>query len=168
MKIVPNDLLKPTEKCIKVWNCSFIATEGPNIVGKMSLDDLEIPFTSTYRAKVSIPGGTENTLLNYGNIGDKLTYLMIKVNYDSENDPYYIYQKENYNITYWLSGTTTGVTYPIAEQVHPIGRLMVLSGSDTNKIPRIYISNPNSYAVTLDIIMADYVSPTISVTGSTS
>jgi len=168
MKIVPNDLLKPTEKCIKVWNCSFIATEGPNILGKISLDDLEIPFTSTYRAKVTLAGGAENTLLSYGNIGEKLTYLMIKVTYDSENDPYYIYQKENYNITYWLSGSTTGVTYPIAENVYPIGRLMVLSGSDTNKVPRIFVSNPNQYPVTLDMIMANYVSETISVSGTTS
>ncbi len=26
-KIVPNDLLNPTEKTIKNWNCSFIAAE---------------------------------------------------------------------------------------------------------------------------------------------
>ena len=161
MKVVPNDLLKPTEKCIKVWSCSFIATEGPNILGKISLDDLEIPFTSTYRARVSLPGKTSNTLLSYGNLGDELTYLMIKVTYDSENDPYYIYQKENYNITYWLSGSTSGTTYPI-------GRLMVLSGSETNKIPRIFVSNPSEYEVTLDMIMANYISTTPPLSGTTS
>ena len=167
MKIVPNDLLKPTEKCIKVWNCSFIATEGPNILGKISLDDLEIPFTSTYRARVSVAGGETDTLLSYGNLGEELSYLMIKVTYDSENDPYYIYQKENYNITYYLSGSTTGVTYPINDVRHPIGRLMVLSGSDTNKVPRIFVTNPNEYAVTLDMIMANYVSETVTISGVT-
>lgn len=158
MKIVPNDLLKPTEKCIKVWNCSFIATEGPNILGKISLDDLEIPYTSTYRARIIMNGGESDTLLSYGNLGEKLTYLMIKVTY-SEDDPYYVYRKENYNITYYLSGST--------DEVMPIGRLMVMSGSDTSKIPKIFVSNPNTYSVKLDMIMANYVS-TSTVSGTTS
>lgn len=158
MKIVPNDLLNPTEKCIKVWNCSFIATEGPNITGKISLDDLEIPYTQIYRSRITLGAGETDTLLNYGNLGEEITYLMIKVNYDSENDPYYIYTKENYYLTYSLSGST--------DESRPIGRLMVLSGSDTLKIPRIYITNPNTtYGVTLDVIMANHT-PT-SITGIT-
>jgi hypothetical protein len=43
-KIVPNDLLNPTEKTIKNWNCNFIAVEGPNILDKLSLEDLAIPY----------------------------------------------------------------------------------------------------------------------------
>lgn len=151
MKITPNDLLKPTEKCIKMWNCSFIATEGPNITGKISLDDLEIPYTSIYRSRITLGAGETGTLLNYGNLGDEITYLMIKVTYDSVNNPWYIYQKENYNITYTLSGST--------DEARPIGRLMVLSGSDTLKIPRIYLTNPDTtYGVTIDAIMANHIS----------
>lgn len=97
-KIVPNDLLNPTEKTIKNWNCSFIAVEGPNILDKVSLEDLEIPYESQYRSRIILKANESNQPLIYGFIGKAVTFLMVKVTYDSENDPYYQYEQEKYNI----------------------------------------------------------------------
>src|SRR3989304_2981423 len=97
-KIVPNDLLNPTEKTIKNWNCSFIATEGPNILDKLNLEDLAIPYESQYRSRIILKAGETDQPLIYGFIGKAVTFLMIKVTYDSENDPYYQYEQEKYNI----------------------------------------------------------------------
>jgi hypothetical protein len=144
-KIVPNDLLNPTEKTIKNWNCSFIAVEGPNIADKLSLEDLEIPYESQYRARIVLKAGETDQPLIYGFIGKAVTFLMIKVTYDSVNDPYYRYEQEKYNITYYFEGD------PV---LRPLNRLMIMTGSADEKIPQIYLNNPLDYDVVLDVLHA--------------
>jgi len=143
-KIVPNDLLNPTEKTIKNWNCSFIAVEGPNILDKLSLEDLAIPYESQYRSRIILKAGETDQPLIYGFIGKAVTFLMIKVTYDSA-DPYYQYEQEKYNITYYFEND------PI---LRPLNRLMVMTGSADEKIPQIYLNNPLDYDVVLDVMHA--------------
>lgn len=143
--ITPNDLLNPTEKTIKNWNCAFIAVEGPKIIDKLSLEDLAIPYESQYRSRVVLHAGETDQPLIYGFIGKAVTFLMIKVTYDSTNDPYYQYEQEKYNITYYFEDD------PISR---PLNRLMILTGSADEKIPQIYLNNPLGYDVTLDILHA--------------
>lgn len=144
-KIVPNDLLNPTEKTIKNWNCSFIAVEGPNVLDKLSLEDLEIPYESQYRSRIVLKAGETNQPLIYGAIGKAVTFLMVKVTYDTENDPYYKYSQEEYNITYHFENDPT---------LRPLGRLMILTGSVDDKIPQIYLNNDIDYDVVIDILHA--------------
>jgi hypothetical protein len=144
-KIVPNDLLKPTEKTIKNWNCSFIAVEGPNIADKLSLEDLEIPYESQYRSRIVLKAGDTDQPLIYGFIGKAVTFLMIKVTYDSVNDPYYQYEQQNYNINYYFENDHT---------LRPLNRLMILTGSIDDRIPQIYLNNPLDYDVVLDVLHA--------------
>jgi hypothetical protein len=144
-KIIPNDLLNPTEKTIKNWNCSFIAVEGPNILDKLNLEDLAIPYESQYRSRIILKAGETDQPLIYGFIGKAVTFLMIKVTYDSENDPYYQYEQEKYNITYYFEND------PI---LRPLNRLMAMTGSVDNKIPQIYLNNPLDYDVVLDVMHA--------------
>ncbi len=144
-KIVPSDLINPTLKTIKNWNCSFIATEGPNILDKLSLEDLAIPYESQYRSRVILEAGVTDKPLIYGFIGASATFLMIKVTYDSENDPYYQYEEENYNITYYFEND------PIEK---PLGRILVMTGSVEERIPQIYLNNNLGYDVTLDVLHA--------------
>jgi hypothetical protein len=144
-KIVPNDLLKATEKTIKNWNCAFIAVEGPNILDKLSLEDLAIPYESQYRSRIVLKAGEVDQPLIYGFIGKAVTFLMIKVTYDGVNDPYYQYEQENYNITYYFENDPT---------LRPIGRLMIQTGSADDTIPQIYLNNPLGYDVVLDVLHA--------------
>lgn len=143
--IKSSDLLQPTEKTIKNWNCSFIAVEGANVLDKLSLEDLAIPYESQYRSRVILNANTSDVPLIYGFIGKSVTFLMIKVTYDSTNDPYYQYEQEKYNITYYFEDD------PIER---PLNRLMILTGSADEKIPQIYLNNPLGYDVTLDILQA--------------
>jgi len=154
MKIVPNNLLKPTEKCIKVWNCSYIAVEGPNITGQISLEDIAIPYTSQYRSRLVLNANSTDQPLLYGFLGQEVTFLMIKVTYNQELDPYYRYEKEKYNITYYYENEDT---------LRPIGRLLILTGSDTKKIPQIFLNNPYENEVVLDILMATLEQSDISI-----
>ena len=144
-KIVPNDLINPTEKTIKNWNCSFIAVEGPNILDKLSLEDLAIPYESQYRSRIVLKAGDTDQPLIYGFLGKSTTFLMVKVTYDSTNDPYYQYEQEKYNITYYFENDLI---------LRPLNRLMIMTGSADNKIPQIYLNNPLDYDVVLDVIHA--------------
>lgn len=143
--IYPNDLLNPTEKTIKNWNCSFIAVEGPLVIDKLSLEDIAIPYESQYRSRTILKSGETNVPLIYGFIGKAVTFLMIKVTYDNLNDPYYNYEQEKYNITYYFENDHI---------LKPLNRLMILTGSADNKIPQIYLNNTLNYDVTLDILHA--------------
>jgi hypothetical protein len=144
-KITPNDLINPTEKIIKNHNCSFIAVEGPNILDKLSLEDLTIPYESQYRSRIVLKAGDTNQPLIYGLLGKATTFLMIKATYDSVNDPYYQYEQEKYNITYYFEND------PV---IRPLNRLMIMTGSVDSKIPQIYLNNPLDYDVVLDILHA--------------
>lgn len=142
--ITPNSLIQATEKTIKNWNCSFIAVEGPNIIDKLSLEDLAIPYESQYRSRIVLKAGESNKLL-YGFVGKAVTFLMIKVTYDSLADPYYLYEQVKYNINYYFEND------PVLK---PLNRLLIMTGSSEEKIPQIYVTNPLDYDVVLDILHA--------------
>lgn len=143
--VTSSDILQPTEKTIKNWNCAFIAVEGGNVLDKLTLEDLAIPYESQYRSRIILKANEVNHPLIYGFIGKTSTFLMIKVTYDSINDPYYKYEQEKYNITYHFEDDLTE---------RPLNRLMVLTGSNEHKLNQIYLSNPLDYNVTLDILHA--------------
>ena len=102
--------------------------------------------------------GEENQPLIYGFIGKSTTFLMVKVTYDSTNDPYYQYEQEKYNITYYFEDDPT---------LRPLNRLMIMTGSADDKIPQIYLNNPLDYDVVLDVLHAT-VDSEFDLSGSTS
>lgn len=137
--ILPSDLLDPTEKKIKNWNCSFIAVDGPIILDKISLEDLEIPYESQYRSRIVLKAGELEKPLIYGFIGKAVTFLMIKATYP------FIEYEENFNISYHFEND------PI---LRPLNKLMILTGSIDERIPQIYLSNYLDYDVILDVMHA--------------
>jgi hypothetical protein len=158
-RIVTNKLLNPTKRYISNRKNTFITSDGPNDTGmKIGLDDFGIPYDSHYRSRIVLPAGTTDYFLNYGTL-ENVTFLLIKVtyngNYDYANednyDPYYYYEPNTYNINYYYEGNS-GVTYPI-------GRLLLLNGSFTNKLTRIYLNNPLDYDVVLDVLHANIADP---------
>ena len=154
MRIVTNTLLNPTQRTIKNWNSDFITSDGPNTSSYLSLGDLAIPYDSQYVSRIVLPADSKDVLLNYELVGIS-TFLLIKVTYNGDYDypqqddydPLYSQEPNNYNIEYYFEGSS-GITYPI-------GRLLILNGSFTNKIPKIYLNNPLGYNVVLDVLQAN-------------
>lgn len=157
-RIVTNNLLHPTRRVITNWNSDFITSDGPNLSAKISLIDLGIPYDSHYRSRIVLPAGSTDFLLNYG-LFDYATFLLVKVTYngnydypmEDNYDPFYYYTPNDYNIEYYYEGDS-GKTFPI-------GRLLVLTGSRLNKIPRICFNNPLGYDVVLDVLHANIAEP---------
>lgn len=152
MKIKPNELLRPTEKSIKPWERQFIGVEGPNITELLNLDDLMIPYSDYYISRMTLSSNASNIPLYFEGIEQGLVFLMIRVRKDSEHNPQFPYDRlyNSYDtlkhITYYFSGFT-GNTQAISE-------FFIQTGSYANTIPTIYLNNPNSFEVVLDVFGA--------------
>lgn len=143
----PNRLLTPTSRIIKPYNCCFIATEGPNIIGKLDLSGLEIQYESEYNSRVILEPNSKNVPLRFGYLGDEITFLMLKITYD-ETNPYCMVEEDKY-IEYYYSTDTNNIMYA--------GKFIVLTGNSTHKIPQIYLNNPSeTMSVVIDILAGNY------------
>lgn len=160
-RITTNNYLNPTKREIKNWNSDFRTSDGPNTSAFISLSDLAIPYDSFYTSRIVLPADTTDYCLNYGLL-DETTFLLVKVtyngNYDNDInlgcdsfDPLYYYEPKTYNINYYFDGNS-GTTYPI-------NRLMILNGSFTHKLEKIYFNNPLGYDVVLDVFHANILAP---------
>ena len=164
MYVQPSKMLPPTSRVIKPYMCSMIAVEGPNIIGKLNLSGVEIPYESQYTTKISLNPGAVNQPLLYGFLGQSVTYLLLMVTYD-ETDPRCLIEEEQY-IEYYLEDNPSTVRY--------INKLLLLTGNSQKRIPQIFLNNPSQLRVDIhalvanlgqaDISLEDITDDTISIT----
>lgn len=145
MQIRPNHFLKPTEKNIKPWERDFISVNGPNIIDFLSLNDIAIAYSDFYISRQVLASSKKDIPLYFDGVEGKLSFLLVRVRKDTEDNPYYSYDITK-NITYYFSGAT--------DDVQPINSFFIQSGSYGNKIPQIYFNNPNNFDVVLDVFGA--------------
>jgi hypothetical protein len=126
---------------IKVGNGEFVAVENVNLIERQRVSDLRMPYKQLLRGRVILKAGQANYLLNHLGLGDNATYLSIKATYDPKS----VIELDNYiNYSYY--------NYPV--QNFSFAQLLVLTGNSTNRIPQIYLTNPNSkYPVFLDVLV---------------
>lgn len=126
---------------IKVNGGDFVAIDGANIVDRLTVSDLRMPYKQLLKSRILLKAGQTNYLLNHLGLGDNATFLAIKVLYNSAS----VIEEDNY-IT-WSFYDDLTKTYPIAQ-------MMCLTGNSTNRIKQIYLTNPNTkYAVTLEVMV---------------
>jgi len=144
--IIPNNLLKPTEKVIKPYNCSMIAVDGPTIKGKLNMEGIEIPYESQYTSQLILNENSKNQPILYGFLGKSVTFLMIKAIYEPQ-DPNWEIEEDHYIEYYFEDDPNT---------IRTMGKLLLLTGNSLKRIPQIYLNNPNSkQKVYLEVFMAN-------------
>lgn len=154
--IVPNNLLTPTDKVIKPYNCAFIAVDGPQIKGKVNMEGLEMPYDSQYTSQMTLNESDTDVPIHYGFLGHNVTFLMIRAMYQP-NDPNFEIEADQYIEYYFADDINT---------TRHIGKLMILSGNSLKRIPQIYLSNPNpGQKVHLEIFMANQSQSNSGTTG---
>jgi hypothetical protein len=141
MAICKSSLFGQGSQYIKVGNGEFIAIEGSTTFDRMMVSDLRMPYKQLLRGRVILKKGQLNYLLNHLGMGDNATFLSIKATYDSKS----VNPENNYvNYSYY--------DYPIKS--YSFAQMMVLTGNSTNRIPQLYLSNPNvNYQVVLDVMI---------------
>jgi hypothetical protein len=136
-----NSLFGKGSQYIKINGGDFIAVEGSNTVEKLITSDVRMPYKQLLKGRVMLKAGQINYLLNHLGVGDNATFLSIKATYDSKS----VIEADNY-ITY------SYYDYPV--QNLNFAQLLVLTGNSTNRIPQLYLNNPNTkYPVILDVMV---------------
>ena len=138
-------MLPPTSRVIKPYMCSMVAVEGPNIIGKLDLSGVEIPYESQYTTRIILNPGAQNQPLLYGFLGNNITYLLLKVTYD-ETDPRCLIEEEQY-LEYYFADNPTEIRY--------LNKLMLLTGNSQNRIPQIFLNNPTDLRVDIQVMAAN-------------
>ncbi len=126
---------------IKVNGGDFIAIDGANIVDRLTVSDLRMPYKQLLKSRILLKAGQTNYLLNHLGLGDNATFLAIKAMYNTAS----VIEEDNYIIWSFYDDLTK--TYPMAQ-------MLCLTGNSTNRIKQLYLTNPNSkYAVTLEVMV---------------
>ncbi len=138
----PGESLYGSSQYIKLHNSDFIAIQGINTMERLMMGDVRIPYKQVLKGRVVLKPGQVNYLLNYLGLGDNATFLAIKATYNQKS----VNKEDNYVL--WNYYDNPSQTYPMAE-------MMVLTGSPTNRIKQLYLTNPSTkYSVVLDVMVA--------------
>lgn len=132
----------PSAQYIKVNGGDFVAIEGSNILERLIVSDLRIPYKQILKSRVILKPGQTNYLLNFLGLGDNATFLAIKAVYNAKS------VLEEDNIVHWSF-------YDDLSKVYSFAQMMVLTGNSTNRVKQLYLSNPNvNYSVSLEVMVA--------------
>ena len=138
-----NSLFGVPDKYIKFLGGDVVAIEGSNTVDRQILNTLRFPYTQLLRGRVVLKPGQVNYLMNFLGLGDNATFLSIAAKYDNASQ----IEADNYvQFNY----------YPDLSKNFYFAQMLLLTGNSTNRVPQLYLTNPNAeYAVTLDIMVAN-------------
>lgn len=139
--IKPNSVFG-ADKYIKFGNGQACAIEGPTTLFCSNLSSIRSPYAQALSGKIILKPGQTDYLLNHLGLGDNVTYLLIKSNFDPSSRD----EEENY-VCYRYANDTNKTELTFAQ-------VMVLTGNSTHRIPQLYLSNPNTkHPVILDIMV---------------
>lgn len=128
-----------SKKIVKLYNNSIVAIDGPNILSNLSLCDIKIEYDNYDRLRTRIPAGSTNFVLTHPLIGLKPIFIVIKPDYcDCDEAKKYLFWKYLHS----------------SEPFNAMTSILMLSGTSTNPIPQIVLSNPDTNKdVYLDIFV---------------
>lgn len=142
MAICGASLFGNSSQYIKVTNGEFVAIEGSSTRDRLLVSDARMPYKQLLKGRVILKPGQTNYLLNHLGLGDNATFLAIK----SIFDPKSVIEADNYvSYSYY--------DYPVKS--FTFAQMLVLTGNSSNRIPQLYLTNPNTkYPVMLDVMVA--------------
>jgi hypothetical protein len=139
--IKPNSVFG-ADKYIKFGNGQVCAIEGPSTLFCSNLSSIRSPYAQALSGKIILKPGQTDYLLNHLGLGDNVTYLLIKSNFDKSSRD----EEENY-VYYRYANDINKTKFTFAQ-------VMILTGNSTHRIPQLYLTNPNTkHSVTLDIMV---------------
>lgn len=145
MILLPSSsLIKPGNKYIKLYKDDFIIVEGPLTKGKLSMGDIKIPYEQYFYTEILLDANTFHQEIPYGALGSQITFLAIKVSY----------------IPVVKTATCTDVNTSLEyffqtneNEIRNINGLLILTGTEDKKIPRIFLNNPSlDYRAKVEIL----------------
>jgi len=131
------------DKYIKFGNGNACAVEGPTQVFCTGLGGIRFPYAQAISSKIILKPGQKDYVLNHLGLGDNVTFLMIKSNFDPKS----MDEEQNY-IVYTYSNDVNKTEFTFAQ-------MLLLSGNSTHRIPQLILCNPNTkHPVQLEVMVA--------------
>jgi hypothetical protein len=131
-----------TQQYIKIMGGDFVAISGSDVMEKLITSDLKIPYKQILKGRIVLKEGQTNYLMNHLGLGDNATFLAIKATYNAKS----VNAEDNYVVYTYYTDLTKNYYFD---------DLIVLTGSPTQRIPQLYLTNPNTkYPVLLDVMVA--------------
>lgn len=118
---------------------SLVVTNGANIVSKIDLCSFSKSYGQYNQTQMYLEAGALNREIPY-NIGTQINFLFIKVQYVPKSPVSTFTPFLSSNEIPYLSYTF--VTNP--NEVRYLDDIMMLTGTDNHRIPKVYLSNPNN------------------------
>lgn len=141
MAVCGPSLFGDKNRYIKLGNGEFVAIDGSNIMERLNLKDVRIPYEQVLKARIILKPEQEDYFLNYLGLGDNVTFLAIKATYDQKS-----LEKDKY-VSYKPYNDVNNESY--------FSQMMVLTGNSAKRVPQLFLSNPSDkYNVILDIMIA--------------
>lgn len=141
MAVCGSSLFGNSSQYIKVTNGEFVAIEGSTSRDRLLVSDSRMPYKQLLKGRVILKKGQTNYLLNHLGLGDNATFLTIKTIFDPKS----VIEADNYvNYSYY--------DYPVKS--YTFSQMLVLTGNSSNRIPQLYLTNPNPKCpVVLDLMI---------------
>lgn len=137
-----SSLFGSSDKYIKFLNADLVAIEGVNTVERQFLKELRIPYNQLIKSRIILKKGQVDYLLNHLGLGDNATFVSITAAYDPKSKV----EADNYVVYNYYDDMTRNRTF---------AQMMILTGNSTNRIPQLYLTNPNAnYPVILEVMVA--------------
>ena len=145
MIIQNSNLLTTKNKAIQVLQGCFVANDGPNIIGKLNLNTLNVKYDSVFVSKMTLESEGKDKPIMYGWLGTNTVFIMIVPNYGGIN-PQVCTSKDLY-LEYFYEDE------PLVRRT--LTDILVLTGNADHRIPQIYLYNPTGDVVFVDIMVAN-------------
>jgi hypothetical protein len=137
-----NSLFKGREKFISFFKEKLVAQDAASILADLSFCGLKIKYDQVLKGSTYLPPGAVNMEIPYGGLGTDITFFAMKATYDATNKRL----DDNY-IQYYFAGQP--------DVVRNIAGITIFSGTDSSRIPTIFLNNPNNvYGVRIEFMAA--------------
>jgi hypothetical protein len=137
-----NSIFDSPNTYIKFQGSDLVSVEGANLLDRLLLNNVIIPFKQILKGRIILKPGQSNYLFNFLGLGDNATFLALVPKFDIKS----VMEEDNYvNFVY-----STDLIHP-----YSFKEIMILTGNSTNRIPQLYLSNLNPlYPVVIETIVA--------------
>ena len=127
---------------IKYQGNDLVAIEGSNILERLLLGGVAIPYKQVLKGRFILKPNEDNYLMNHLGLGNNATLVAMIVKYDPKSK----LEIDNYIEYEYI--THPGIKFPIAQ-------VLTLNGNSTNRIPQLILTNPSDkYSVVVEVMVA--------------
>ena len=137
-----NSIFDSPNTYIKFQGSDLVSVEGANLLDRLLLKNVIIPFKQILKGIIILKPGQSNYLFNFLGLGDNATFVALVPKFDTKS----VMEEDNY-VNYIYSNNLTNI--------QSFKEIMILTGNSTHRIPQLYLSNPNTlYSVVVETMVA--------------